>query len=197
VLILVRHGESTANAARLLVGRSDPPLTDEGRRQAAAVRRSLGTVAEIIASPLTRTRDTAAELCPELPVEIDDRWIEVDYGELEGRPLSDVDDAVWHRWRTDVRFAPAGGEPMADVMTRVADACAALFAEPGQGARRDGSDVVVVSHVSPIKAAVAWALGVGVTIAQRSHLDTASVCRIDWRGEGPVLLTFNEVPHRD
>jgi broad specificity phosphatase PhoE len=85
---------------------------------------------------------------------------------------------------------------MAKVMARVSDACEELFAHPDRGARVVGSDVVVVSHVSPIKAAVAWALGVGVNIAQRMHLDTASVCRIDWRGEGPVLETFNEVPRR-
>ena len=54
--------------------------------------------------------------------------------------------------------------------------------------------VVVVSHVSPIKAAVAWALGASVDIAWRSHLDQASICRIDVRSQGPVLITFNETP---
>ena len=60
--------------------------------------------------------------------------------------------------------------------------------------RRAGRDrnVVVVSHVSPIKSAVAWALGAGVEIAWRSHLSHASICRIDIRRNGPVLYAFNE-----
>ena len=55
--------------------------------------------------------------------------------------------------------------------------------------------VVVVSHVSPIKAAVAWALGVGPEVAWRSHLDPASITRIAIGPAGPVLRTFNEVAH--
>ena len=50
-----------------------------------------------------------------------------------------------------------------------------------------------MSHVSPIKCAVAWALGAGIEIAWRSHLSHASICRIDIRPGGPVLLSFNEV----
>ncbi len=54
--------------------------------------------------------------------------------------------------------------------------------------------VVVVSHVSPIKAAVAGRSASGSTIAWRSHLSQASICRIDMRRAGPVLYTFNEAP---
>ena len=63
-----------------------------------------------------------------------------------------------------------------------------------RGARRRARDhdIAIVTHVSPIKAAVAWALGCGVEIAWRSHLSHASVCRIDMRRTGPVLFTFNE-----
>ena len=66
------------------------------------------------------------------------------------------------------------------------------------GVRR-GSDelVVAVSHVSPIKAIVAWALGCGSDITWRMHLDVASVTRIAGRGGRPVLSSFNEIPRRD
>jgi len=49
-----------------------------------------------------------------------------------------------------------------------------------------------------IKAAVAWALGVGDEVAWRLHLATASVTRIGWGAGGPVLHRFNEpgVPAR-
>ena len=59
--------------------------------------------------------------------------------------------------------------------------------------RAKDRDVAVVTHVSPMKAAVAWVLGSGVEISWRSHLSHASVCRIDMRAGGPVLFSFNEL----
>ena len=56
-------------------------------------------------------------------------------------------------------------------------------------------DVVVVSHVSPIKAGVAWALGVGDGVAWRMFVDVASLTRIAITDRGPVLRSFNEVHH--
>ena len=194
MLILVRHGESVANAAGLLVGRTDAELTEGGRAQAARVRRLLTTpVAEVRSSPLRRARDTAALLGLDLAVEIDERWIEVDYGEFECQPLSDIPATVWQEWRQDPAFRPAGGETLSEVGARVAGACAELFEEDGAGARRPTADVVVVSHVTPIKAAVAWALGMGQDISWRLHLNTASVTRIGWSGGAPVLHGYNQV----
>jgi probable phosphoglycerate mutase len=54
------------------------------------------------------------------------------------------------------------------------------------------STVVVTTHVSPIKAIVSWALGVDLTVGWRCHLDQASVCRILFGPQGPVLFGFNE-----
>ncbi len=98
MLILVRHGESTANAAGLLLGRTDAPLTELGRAQAVAARNNLPErVSRLISSPLARARDTATLLEVGCPVEIDDRWIEVDYGEHEGKALRDVPADIWSR----------------------------------------------------------------------------------------------------
>jgi len=197
VLVLVRHGEAAGNAAGLLLGRTDSPLTAHGRAQAAGLTGTLGPVARLVSSPLARARDTAQALGLGLPVEVDERWIEMDYGELEGRPLGSVPRSVWARWRADTGFRPPGGESLADVGARVRAACHELFGHDGAGARTDAA-VVVVSHVSPIKAAVAWALGVGDEVAWRLHLATASVTRIGWGAGGPVLHRFNEpgVPAR-
>ncbi len=194
MLILVRHGESVANAQGLLLGRTDAPLTQTGRAQAASVS-SLFTapVAEVRSSPLERARDTAALLLgggP--PVTIDDRWVEVDYGELECQPLEGVPAEVWQRWRHDPEFRPAGGETLAEVDARVAAACEELFAVDGAGARRPDADVVVVSHVTPIKSAVAWALGTA-NISWRLHLRTGSVTRVGWNRDAPILHGFNQV----
>ena len=194
MLILVRHGESVANAQGLLLGRTDAELTEAGRAQAAGVRRLLtARVAELRSSPLARARHTAAALGLGVPLSIDERWIEVDYGEYECQPLRDIPAAVWQEWRRDPAFRPAGGETLAEVDTRVAGACAELFDADGAGARRPEGDVVVVSHVTPIKAAVAWALGTGAGLSWRLHLNTASVTRIGWGNGAPVLHGFNQV----
>jgi broad specificity phosphatase PhoE len=194
MLILVRHGESEANAQGLLLGRTDVPLTEKGRSQAAAARNLLrDPVRELRSSPLARARDTAALLGLDLSIEIDQRWVEVDYGEFECQPLRDIPADVWREWRRDPGYRPAGGETLAEVDARVAAACDELFAADGTGARASGGDVVVVSHVTPIKAAVAWALGADAGLSWRLHLLTASVTRIGWGNGAPVLHGFNEV----
>jgi broad specificity phosphatase PhoE len=194
VLILVRHGESVANAQGLLLGRTDAELTEFGRAQIAAARTLLrDPVAEVRTSPLRRARDTAGLLALGVPATVDERWVEIDYGEFECQPLGGIPAEVWQRWQRDRGFRPEGGESLAEVDERISVACAELFAEGGAARRRDGDgDVVVVSPVPPIKAAVAWALGT-VDLYWRLHLRTASVTRIGWNRDAPILHTFNEV----
>jgi broad specificity phosphatase PhoE len=193
MLILVRHGESAGNAAGLLLGRIDSPLTDRGIGQVRSLSAAVAGATRLISSPLARARDTAEALGTGLPVEIDDRWIEVDYGEYDGQALGAVPAEVWERWRADPDFTPPGGESLAAAGFRVRSACQELFADPDGPARGDGI-VVVVSHVSPIKAAACWALGLGDEGAWRLYLATASVSRISWGPGGPVLAGFNHVP---
>jgi broad specificity phosphatase PhoE len=58
-----------------------------------------------------------------------------------------------------------------------------------------GGEVIVVSHVSPIKAGVAWALGVGVEASWRMSLAVSSVTRIVTSDRGPALLCYGETGH--
>jgi broad specificity phosphatase PhoE len=197
VLILVRHGESTGNAAGLLMGRIDAPLTERGLAQAKTLGASLSGVTRVISSPLERARDTAAALDLGLPVEIDERWVELDYGEFDGQPLGSVPSEVWKRWRSDPHHRPPGGETLAEAGLRVRSACDELFTGNENTGARTG-DVVVVSHVTPIKAAVCWAMGMGDEGAWRLYLATASITRIAWgAGSTPVLQRFNETPWQD
>ncbi len=188
VLTLVRHGQSQANARGLMCGRTDPPLTDVGRDQARALACGLERPTRIVTSPLGRAHETATLIAEPsgLPVEVDDRWIELDYGTLDGRPASALAADGWHAWRSDPDHVPAGGESLAAVAHRVRDACTALAADAATG------EVVVVSHVSPIKAAIAWALGVGIEVAWRMFLVDAAVCRIDTSPPTPLLLAVND-----
>jgi len=145
-------------------------------------------------SPLLRTTQTARLLGVEAPTAIDERAIELDYGTLDGERLVDVDPVLWGRWLTEPTFAPEGGESLADLGRRMEGLVEELFAVRGEGARSREGDVVVVSHVSPIKAAVAWALGADELVAWRLRLSTGSVTRIDLGPHGPQLVSFNEVP---
>jgi probable phosphoglycerate mutase len=189
VILLIRHGQTAANAAGLLLGREDPPLTDLGRRQAAALADAASGVTRVVTSPLRRARETAAAFGPPVPVEVDERWTELDYGELEGRPHGEVPSETWRRWRDDRAFAPPGGESLAALGLRVREACDELGGKAGDG------DVAVVSHVSPIKAAIAWTLGVDDSVSWRMFLDVASISRVAIGPYGPSLRTYNETHH--
>ena len=117
---------------------------------------------------------------------LDERWVELRYGEYERRRISDISASVWSRLRTDLDFVLPGGESLRAMGARVSEACEELSEQA-----RDRT-VVVTTHVSPMKAAVAWALGVDLTIAWRCHLAYAAVCRIDFNERGPMLVSFNE-----
>ncbi|MEA3077276.1 MAG: alpha-ribazole phosphatase [Actinomycetota bacterium] len=190
-LVLVRHGQTALNAGGRLQGRRvDEPLTSLGQRQAAAAARfvDLSRVTRVVSSPLLRARETAAAFSSSsCSVEVDPRWTELDYGSYDGLPFDAVPSPVWASWRSDVSFAPPGGESLAALRDRVWSALASLSVA-------DDGVVVVVSHVSPIKAAVAWALGVGVEVSWRMFLDVASICRVSLGEGGPSLLAYNERP---
>jgi broad specificity phosphatase PhoE len=193
VIVLVRHGRTAANAGGLLLGRLDPPLDELGARQAKATSVGVGELRDprVVSSPLLRTRQSAEEIAARLgvAVEVDERWIEIDYGDWDGRPLAEVPAATWRAWRADLDLRPPGGETIAELGTRVRGAVADLVAEAA------GRDVVVVSHVSPIKAAVAWALGVGDEVSWRLFLGPASITRIGVSTRGVNLVSFNETAH--
>lgn len=194
MLVLVRHGRTEWNRERRLLGRSDVELDDVGREQARRVAARLGEVRELRTSPLRRAVQTAELLGTGLVSVVDDAFVELDYGSLEGRTLDEVDSAHWAAVRDDPATRWPGGESLAEVQARVARVCASLFDRKGEGARSDDGDVVVVSHVSPIKAAVAWAIGADATVALRLQLDNGSITAIAWRRGTPVLLSYNVVP---
>lgn len=192
MLILVRHGRTAANKANQLQGRLDQHLDEVGQRQAIAVSdmvKAMGPVDEVISSPLKRAQQTAAQFG--MPINTDERFLELSYGIFEGVKHADVPSEVWANWRRDFAYVPEGGESLAALDERVRGACVDL------AERASESNVVVVSHVSPMKSAVAWALGVDIGISWNCHLDHASVCRIGFRNGNPILKTFNETASID
>ncbi len=189
MLLLVRHGRTAQNAERRLLGQLDVPLDELGRRQAQALGHAevLRGASRVVSSPLSRARETAASFG--LPVTVDPRWTEINYGVYDG---ADVEAApeLWRLWSRDTGFVPEGGESLRALGDRVRQACGELWPEAVD------RDVIVVTHVSPIKAAVAWALGVGDETSWRMFVDVASVTRIGAGASGPSLRTFNETHYR-
>lgn len=190
MILFVRHGETEANKQRLALGRADPPLTETGVAQAQALARRLQAegVSVVCTSPLRRARETAAPIAAAAGAElvVDDRLVELDYGEWDNTSFNDLPPAELARWRGDPSFAPPGGESLRAVSGRVADFCTEMLSGP---------KVIAVSHVSPIKAAVTWALGAGEELGWRMFLDLASITRIAGRDEMPSLVGYNDVAH--
>ncbi len=190
MLILVRHGRTALNAQSLLQGHVDAPLDEVGRDQAERVARvvaSTAAVSRVISSPLIRARTTASAMSD--TVEVDERFIELNYGEYDGLAMGDVPPEVWSAWRANEHFRPPGGESLHDLDRRVHAALADLADEARS------RDIVVVSHVSPIKSAVVWALGGDPSMTWRCSLDRASITRIAISARGPSLVSFNETAH--
>jgi broad specificity phosphatase PhoE len=190
MIVFARHGQTAPNRDGLVLGRADPELTDEGHRQAALLAAALAGegVAAILTSPLLRARQTAepAGAACGVPVVVDERLIEIDWGAWEGRSTGTLGQSDVDRWKAGRGAAP-DGESLESLSWRVESFCTEHL---------DGDGLVVaVSHVSPIKAAAAWAMGVDGTVAWRMFLGLASITRVGRGRTSPVLLSFNETGH--
>ena len=196
MIYVVRHGRTASNASGLLLGHADPPLDDTGDAQAARLGRALSPeagapVARVISSPLLRTRSTAEHIAAAngLEVDVDERFIELDYGDWDQQPLASIRPAQWRVWQADDDFSPPGGESLNELQTRVSAAMDSLLEEAGE------HDLAIVTHVSPIKAIVSWALDVGVGVSWRMFVTPASITRVSVGQGRPSLHGFNDRAH--
>jgi probable phosphoglycerate mutase len=196
--VLLRHGETPLSVERRFAGRGDIPLTETGRLQAKAAAQRLaarGGVQLIVTSPLQRARLTADAVAAATgaPVEVDDGWIETDFGEWEGLSYAEAMErwpAEVAAWMGDTAVAPPGGESFAAAGRRVLAALNRLLARAGPGR------IVVVSHVTPMKTVLRHALLAPPPALRRMHLDVACLCEVDWYADGPaVVRSFNDTGH--
>ena len=187
MLFLVRHGRTLVNAENRLQGRIDHSLDEVGRRQSIEIAGALRNIDRVISSPLLRAKETAAAFNQKIDVE--PRFIELDYGDFDGISQNEVPEEVWKNWRSDINYRPPNGESLAELNSRV---CQVLNEIADESRERN---VVVVSHVSPIKAAIAWAVGVEVSSSWRMLLDRGSISRIELSPQGPKLRGFNDTSH--
>ena len=163
VLYYVRHGETDFNAEARLQGRRDTELNSHGRRQAAECgsllrdlfARDQRAAADFayVASPLKRARETMEILRTTLALDppvyaVDDRLMEISYGEWEGLTLPEIDarmpGMLADRERDKWDFAPPGGESYRELTTRIGEWYAALT-----------RDTVVAAHGGGVRALMA------------------------------------------
>ncbi len=193
-VVLLRHGRSTANTAGVLAGRSPGVfLDDKGREQAEAVAARLAgiTLDALISSPMDRCRQTVAPLAAAtgLPVRIEPRLAEVDYGEWTGRELKDLGGE--ELWRT-VQAHPSaavfpGGEGLAAVSVRAVTAIRELITELGEDAV-----ILICSHGDVIKSVLADALGLHLDGFQRIVVAPASLSVIRYTPYRPFVERIND-----
>ncbi len=195
LLYCIRHGESTYNAEGRVQGHLNIPLSELGRRQAAAVAEVCqGFDAEaIFCSPLRRARETAEPISAALalPIREEPALIEIKVGIFQGHSRDELDQICpeeYALWRSgDPDYAVPGGESRRALMHRGR----AVLESIAQG---DYGRVIVVSHGAILAAAFKSLLEIP---AQRSPfmLENASISRLEIDGAVVRLHSLNEVGH--
>jgi probable phosphoglycerate mutase len=170
-------------------------LSDTGRQQAEAVANRLvstnGKIEAVYASPLERTKETAAPIAKRLGlrVRVERDLLECDFGEWTGKQLKALMKLPeWHtvqRYPSGFRFP--GGESFPEMQARIERAVARMRD------RHPGETVVAVSHADPIKALVAAAVGTHLDLFQRIVISPCSVTAITFGAGGPTVLGVNSV----
>lgn len=203
LVFLVRHGK-TPTTGQVLPGRAPGlHLAPEGEAQAEAAAERLAQLAfanprarksritAVYASPMERTRETAAPIAAALghKVKIKKGLLEADFGDWTGRKLSDLNSKP--EW-TQVQKYPSGfrfpgGESFAEMQQRITGTIQDLTLA------HTGEAIVVVSHADPIKAAVADAMGTHLDLFQRIVIGQCSISAISYGVGGPVVLAVNSM----
>ena len=199
-MLLIRHGESAANAEGRLQGQFDSPLSDRGREQAQAVAHRLGSefggAAALYASDLSRATETAEVIGMqlELPVVLDYRLREYDFGELNGivwRETKTLYPEVWRGFQEGTGLVPIPGEEGREAFRRrLAGAVGDIHHRHAQD-----STAVVVTHGGALAAIMAELLGLEPGWPRPFWFDNASLSIVEYHTRGPVISRLTDVCH--
>jgi probable phosphoglycerate mutase len=193
MVLLVRHG-ATPTTGKILPGRAAGlHLAEKGRAQAQGVAERVLALKKaptaIYASPLERTRETAAPIASALGLRVRTArgLIEADVGAWTEKSLVRLSKTKeWstvQRWPSGFRFPE--GESFSEMSTRSMTAVLGLVAD------HPGETIVAVSHADPIKAIVAAAAGVPLDLMQRLVISPCSVSALLFSSGGPAILCVN------
>ncbi|MBR2800164.1 MAG: histidine phosphatase family protein [Oscillospiraceae bacterium] len=177
----VRHGQTEKNRAMRLQGRSDHPMDETGVVQAAAAGeffRSNGIRFDaVFSSPLLRAIQTAKLIAGEdLPVQADDRLIEMDYGPYEGMDLRTPAPEVLAFFRDFAHTpAPAGMEQLDDVVKRLG-----VFLEETAPLCPD-QNILVSTHAIAMKAALEYLTPESLGSYWSKYIGNCAVYRAEYK----------------
>jgi broad specificity phosphatase PhoE len=182
-VVLVRHGETEWSRDGRHTGRTDVPLTDEGRRQAERLRDALGewSFTRVLASPLSRALDTCRLAGFGDRAELSDALLEWDYGEYEGLTTPQIREmrVDWRLWRDGC----PGGESAADVGARVDPLVRELTASEGE--------VAVFAHGHLLRVLAARWLELPPEAGARLWLATATISVLGFERETRAMRRWN------
>jgi broad specificity phosphatase PhoE len=182
-IVLARHGETEWSRDRRHTGRTDIPLTERGRREAAKLRDALAgrSFARVLSSPLGRALETCRLAGLGDRAELSDDLVEWDYGEYEGITTAEIREKRpdWNLWRDGC----PGGETAADVGRRVDRVVAALDGLEG--------DAAVFAHGHLLRVLAARWLGLGPEAGALLALDTGTLSALGYERETRVITRWN------
>jgi probable phosphoglycerate mutase len=198
-LLLARHAETVWHAEnRYAGGRSEPELTDRGLRQAEQLAKAAAAagVEVVVSSPQRRAVTTATPTAEALglPLHIRPDLREVDFGDLEGHTLSEMDPDAVRRFREDPAANPfPGAEPLADAGAR----CAAALRDLAEV--HPDHTVLVVAHSSLFRITLCVLMGLPVGRYRHlfPYLDNAALTEVRLPADPSLpaaLLSLNRVP---
>lgn len=199
-LLLIRHGETPNNAARLFRGPdgAQEPLSEQGHAEAEALARALAALhcpnIRLYASPYVRAQHTALHLAGALgvPLQTLPGVHEIHTGHWQGRPYSALQTHAHELTAPDGQFGYPGGESLVEVGRR--------FEVALHGVRpQAGETVVVVSHGAALVALLARLLGRDareVWFSDEYHHPNTAVTELSWQSDGqPELIRLADVSH--
>ena len=146
MICIIRHGKTELNKANVLQGRSNYPLNNEGIKQAQKAADMLKDIEfdYVYSSPLIRAVHTAEIVAPNRKIQLDDRLLEMDYGQYEGTDLRNMPEEIRIFFSDFVRNpAPDGMEPLAEVVKRTG-----AFLEE---IRSIGGNILISTHAIAMK----------------------------------------------
>lgn len=188
----MRHGESEGNAARIFTGHLDSPLTEAGRRQAAAVADVLAKVKvdRVIASDLSRARDTAQTIAARhgLTVQTYPELREIDLGEMAGRSFTDAQ--AHPSWNEDGFVEWPGGESLDAVFDRAFELIGRVVTDSA------GKTIVVVGHGGVTRILVSHFLGI-LPKLERTRAANANITKVTTDGKTFTVEQLFDGAHLD
>jgi broad specificity phosphatase PhoE len=182
-VVLVRHGETDWSARMRHTGRTDVPLTEEGRHQAERVGRALRgwRFALVLTSPLKRAAETCWLTGFGEVAQARDDLMEWDYGDYEGRTTLDIrrETPDWTIWR----YGAKNGESPEQAAARADRVIAEVRAVEG--------DVLIFGHGHLLRVLTARWLGLGPAEGRLFALDPATISVLGYERETAVIRSWN------